>query len=254
MSALAGTCLMSACAARGPVAGSDAPASGVTSGANPAMSPAASTPPTGLATTPASPQPQPPASDASDTSAPSGPATSSAPTARPAVDFNQLCHTKIGADTQATGQVTINHQAWGPTTIVSCGPTPTGDPGLHEGALAVDGTGAIRWRTSEQAAGSFRFALASPATDASGNVFIIYNPGRYDGIMILRPTATGIQILVGTYFAPTELSFYSADLVGPGSDGLYQIRQYANDCVPDCARGTTTSQTFAWNGATYVPQ
>ena len=37
------------------------------------------------------------------------------------------------------------------------------------------------------------FGFAKPATDATGNTFGTYNPGRYDGVLVLIPTADGFE-------------------------------------------------------------
>jgi len=39
----------------------------------------------------------------------------------------------------------------------------------------------------------------------------------------------------------------------PGTDGEYTIRQSHNNCTPDCATGTITTQDLHWNGNDYVP-
>lgn len=49
-----------------------------------------------------------------------------------------------------------------------------------------------------------------------------------------------------------RLAIYYAELVGPGPDGQYTIRQSSNDCDPSCAEGTTTHDDLRWNGTDYV--
>lgn len=175
-------------------------------------------------------------------------------------DFEADCQTKIGADAHATGTVTIDHKAWGKITIVSCGPTDV-VPSSAEGVLAVDSSGIVTWNSGVPAdVSSQQFSLAHPATDASGNVFITYNPGRYEGVMILHPSDTGIDILAGSYYEnhdPAATSsypndFYDSQLIGPGSDGLYQIAKSVNNCDPDCASGQTTTQVYTWDRQSYV--
>lgn len=166
------------------------------------------------------------------------------------IDFDMLCRSHIDAADVATGTFTIDHPAWGRTTLVTCGvPDFTGF--VESGVLAVDSLGGVWW--SVDAGMNYVFNFFETATDASGNIFIDYNPGRYDGVMILRPTADSIQVLAGGYMdQQASQNFYAAFLVGPGADGLYEISQYTNDCTPDCASGTTTSQLFGWDGTTYV--
>ncbi|GAC57149.1 hypothetical protein GOHSU_16_01070 [Gordonia hirsuta DSM 44140 = NBRC 16056] len=97
--------------------------------------------------------------------------------------------------------------------------------------------------------------VADPVSDSTGNAFVNYNPGRYNGVYILVPTKTGFQPLTAQeYKKPTTgvRNFYYAELIGPGADGRYAIEQSANDCTPDCAGGTITKETFVWNGSDYV--
>jgi hypothetical protein len=102
------------------------------------------------------------------------------------------------------------------------------------------------------------FAFANPATDATGNTFVLYNPGRYDGVLALIPDSGGFED-IGWDDLTTEQHFsgkhayYYAQLLGPGTDGEYTIRRSHNDCTPDCASGTVTTQDLHWNGSDYVP-
>ena len=97
-------------------------------------------------------------------------------------------------------------------------------------------------------------AFANPVTDSTGNAFVTYNPGRYDGVLVLVPTATGFQgpgwSMAGSHYAGKR-AYYDAKPQGPGSDGKYTIVQSRNDCVPDCAGGTVTSKVLHWNGNDY---
>ena len=184
----------------------------------------------------------------------STPPTTDAPSLTDA-DLTQLCQSRIGA-TGATGSTTLDHQAWGSAVVVACGPTHSTGPDEHAGVLAIDDSGRVRW-AQLFTAGYTDFAMASPATDASGNIFLTYNPGRYDGVIVLHPTSTGMQVLVGGYDgdgAPaTSLSFYDAQLQSPASpSGLYQVTVTTSDCNPSCASGTTTSKVYTWNGTAYV--
>jgi hypothetical protein len=48
-------------------------------------------------------------------------------------------------------------------------------------------------------------------------------------------------------------AYHYAQLLGPGGDGEFTIRQKHDDCIPDCASGNTTTQDLHWNGTNYVP-
>lgn len=87
--------------------------------------------------------------------------------------------------------------------------------------------------------------------DSTGNVFIDYNPGRYNGVIVLRPTEIGFDDL-GTAWADTGTRFYSAVIVDRDGDGQFEIEQATNDCEPSCGEGTTTVKVFRWNGTDYA--
>ena len=101
-----------------------------------------------------------------------------------------------------------------------------------------------------------KFGFADPATDATGNTFVTYNNGRYDGVLVLIPDAEGFENIgwedAGQHYYGKH-AYYYAEVVGPGADGEYTIRQSHNDCTPDCATGTITTQDLHWNGNDYVP-
>lgn len=101
----------------------------------------------------------------------------------------------------------------------------------------------------------YHLDLAAPVQDATGNLFITYNPGRYNGVITLIPTEDGYD---GPSAGEEELDYrtdqhiyYYAELTGPDSDGRYQIEASNNDCDPSCAGGTITSETLSWNGHDY---
>ena len=105
--------------------------------------------------------------------------------------------------------------------------------------------------------GQERLGFANPATDATGNMFITYNPGRYDGVLVLIPDAIGFEDIgwdpdmSGTHYMGKH-AYYYAELVGPDSSDQYTIRQSHNDCTPSCANGNTSSKDLRWNGSDYV--
>lgn len=148
----------------------------------------------------------------------------------------------------STGEATITHPSWGKTTVRT-----VFDAELRRAAFVVHQGDKVIWAT--EFADLSRFELASPAQDASGNVFITYDPGRHNGIIVLRPDAVeGFITLAYPYGMIDEgaLNFYDAKLVGPGADGLYKIDTFVNDCSPSCAEGTVITLTYIWMGGTYV--
>ena len=103
-------------------------------------------------------------------------------------------------------------------------------------------------------AGSSKYgSKVRTALDKSGNVFLDYNPGRYNGVIVLRPVAGGFANF-RTLPTPGDFNgrFYFAELSDADSDGTYEIISSSNDCTPSCAEGTTTSTVWRWNGHDYV--
>ncbi len=154
---------------------------------------------------------------------------------------------------EITGHAFFTHPTWGRSVMVTC--LDNADGGDREDGVAVyDATSTLRW--VHHLDGYYELHPASPATDASGNLFVIYEPGRYYGVAVLRPIDGSMSFVAGFYndSTPTEGRFYYAEVLGPDPAGLYAIRSFFNDCEPDCATGTTTSHVYVWNGVDYVRQ
>jgi hypothetical protein len=149
-----------------------------------------------------------------------------------------------------TEQRTVTHPKLGQVVVGLARPSGTGTGCI----AAVDGTGA---ELLVQKVGVYEDALdfADPITDSTNNVFITYNPGRYNGVVVLVPDEDGFADIgwdqSGEYQSTTN-AFYYAELEGPGSDGRYAITQYGNDCEPSCADGAISEKTLRWNGSQYV--
>uniref|UniRef100_A0AAU2VE04 Uncharacterized protein n=1 Tax=Streptomyces sp. NBC_00003 TaxID=2903608 RepID=A0AAU2VE04_9ACTN len=99
--------------------------------------------------------------------------------------------------------------------------------------------------------------FAAPESDATKNTFVIYNPGRYDGVLVLVPDKDGFEDVgwsdEGTHYAGGRLVYYNARLVGPGGDGQYTIAKSGNSCNPSCADGSISKVMLHWNGREYLP-
>ena len=67
--------------------------------------------------------------------------------------------------------------------------------------------------------------LRQPGPDSTGNTFITYNPGRYNGVLVLIPTAGGFEDIGwddtggSTQHYYGKHAYYNAELLGPGPDG-----------------------------------
>ncbi|MET9352614.1 hypothetical protein ABZY14_06260 [Streptomyces sp. NPDC006617] len=99
--------------------------------------------------------------------------------------------------------------------------------------------------------------FAAPATDSTKNLFVIYNPGRYDGVLVLVPTADGFADIgwrsPDEYYSGGRFAFYYARPVGPGKNGEYTIVQSIKGCDPSCAEGATAKVILRWDGHDYLP-
>lgn len=99
--------------------------------------------------------------------------------------------------------------------------------------------------------------FAAPATDSTGNTFVIYNPGRYDGVLVLVPTADGFADIgwrsADDHYSGGRFAYYYARTAGPGKDGAYTIVQSIKGCDPSCAEGATAKVTLRWDGRDYLP-
>jgi hypothetical protein len=191
----------------------------------------------------------PPLSSTTASSPVSTPTTSAAPVVLP-----DVMPTNSGCRGAVVAHQDIDHRFLGPVRIFLA----LSQSGMSKlGCVAaVTGSGKVLPAITVEVTSHFGFP--SPATDATGNTFVTYNPGRYDGVLVLVPTASGFEDIgwsIPSSDAHYEgrLAIYYAELIGPGSDGEYTIRQSSNDCTPSCAEGTVTDQDLHWNGSDYVP-
>lgn len=149
-----------------------------------------------------------------------------------------------------TGRISFQHPTWGASSLIT---TLSLDQSNQETHIVVtDGTNNIRWRYDNPALND-QLVPVSDTPDKAGNLFILYNPGRYDGIAVLRPTKNGFDNFE-TLPKPDDYNarFYYAKIVDTNSDGVLEIQKDTNDCNPSCGGGKKTSSTFAWNGTDYA--
>ncbi len=147
-----------------------------------------------------------------------------------------------------TGQGVIEHPGFGRVDVRT-----VLDAEQRRSAFVVVQGATVLW--AQEFTDLSAFALASPAQDATGNVFINYDPGRHNGLVVLRPTQNGFTILAHSYDRLAEgLPFYEAHLLAPGADGRASIETRTNDCTPSCVAGTVFTQTWSWvdNSSTYI--
>lgn len=164
----------------------------------------------------------------------------------PAVSWAAPTPASAAVEPKETGRATITHPAWGKMTLIT-----TYKPAERSADLTfLVGDEVVHERTVKE---QYEVKLASPAQDDTGNIFINYNPGRYNGVMVLRPSGENFTVLADAYDPEADVPrFYDAKLVGP-QDGRYSLEVSRNDCVPGCATGTVTRTPWTWNGSDYVP-
>ncbi|HEV2782394.1 MAG TPA: hypothetical protein VGX25_23625 [Actinophytocola sp.] len=150
-----------------------------------------------------------------------------------------------------TGKVSFAHPIWGSSTLLTALTLELGPPVAH--IVVLDPTHQVRWSYS---ADWLDIGLSYPHSDKSGNLFIEFNPGRYDGVVVLRPVADGFEDF--STLPDPEVNdpgrFYGARLIDTDQRGNFLIELSKNDCTPDCADGTVTQTVYSWNGADYAPQ
>ncbi len=161
---------------------------------------------------------------------------------------------RVGACTApcaATGQLRIRHPAWGEMTVVTTVLQARVDGSPNSAIVAVDAAGNVRWRHDTGTERSF--VPARPAVDKVGNIFVVYNPGRYDGVIVLRPVTAGFEDFKSLP-SPDEYGprFYGARVADVDRDGIFEILTTVYGCDPSCVDGQVQKRTYGWNGRDYV--
>jgi hypothetical protein len=164
-------------------------------------------------------------------------------------------------DCEVTGRIEFDHPTWGHSVLV----TLVKNDGLCSSRLAaIDQYGQARWQLPAGNGCFLDTAFSAPdesgqdlpSVDAVGHLFVRYNPGRYDGVIVLAPTPDGFDdfnsvptgIASGSYSA----RFYNAYIDDTDSDDVFEIIESQNDCNPTCADGSITKVVREWNGTDYV--
>ena len=161
---------------------------------------------------------------------------------------------------KVTGRVLLHDPVWGNLVVTTSVTYNTdefesncGQPHLR----VFDSAGQTRLRR-DWVWGCGELAPNRPSRDKTGNVFLSYNPGRYDGVIILRAAGGRLEDF-GTlpaggdnYEGTGPFGYYVQTQDTSPRDGVLEIKQFSNDCTPSCADGTITSELFVWNGHRYV--
>ncbi|MSO37248.1 MAG: hypothetical protein EXQ69_03240 [Acidimicrobiia bacterium] len=149
-----------------------------------------------------------------------------------------------------TGEINFKHPTWGLSTLVtmkSGGDFPFGRIRM----VVVDENQQVQW--SRDWTGYELLAPAPVPTDITGHLFVNFNPGRYNGVIILDPVPGGFRDFESL---PTDggngynTRFYDAEATDLDADGQYEIDVGLHDCnTPPC---TPMHTIFRWNGRDYV--
>jgi hypothetical protein len=193
---------------------------------------------------PATTTPTPPMSTAAATSHPSSP---------PSVEVNAQLLRALGVcSTQCviTGEVAIEHPVWGRSTLITTAPSATETTRGTAHIALIDTAGRLRW--SYTMPGMYSLAPAPKPIDATGHVFLNYNPGRYNGVIVLGAIGGGFDDFgsLPKQDDPVGGRFYSA--TATDVNGTYEIDVAINNCVPTCANGKLEHTIYQWTGTAYA--
>lgn len=148
------------------------------------------------------------------------------------------------------GSLNFAHPKWGEVRLEAYAKRPASEmvaPAEQAGYRVVAASGSILFNKRIDDQGSILYDFGVLPHFKDGFMFISYNPGRYEGIIVLRATAEGITDFGSDSF-PGNYSgrFYSAK-VEQQSDGTFAIIRTINSCMPSCANGTYTKTTFTYD-------
>ncbi len=148
-----------------------------------------------------------------------------------------------------TGRVSFRHPSWGPATLISSFRVDY-DDGAGQGFIrVVDADGRTRWRA--QTAGPwYLMELNTPAIDSAGNMFVNWDPGRENGVTVLRPKPGGMADF-GTLAENGEyrVRFYWAHVVDVEGDGVFEVAKHDCDSYPHCE---PRDEIWRWDGTDFV--
>lgn len=188
-----------------------------------------------------------PAAKTAEISTATVPPVSAPPSSAQAAPLPDNPSPNAGCPGTATAHHDLEHPYLGRMRVFVIPQTPSYGAAVGDGACisAVTAAGLVLMPIPVKFGYGFEFA--EPATDSTGNLFIRYHGGgAHDPamVLVLVPTAQGFRT-IGEDMLDTEL-------IGPGVDGRYVLREHQNDCTPSCANGTWTDKDLHWGGSGYV--
>lgn len=168
-------------------------------------------------------------------------------TAHRSIDIGKLIGCVEGC--KITGQIKFQHPTWGASTLVT---TKSGGdwPDARVRMVVIDQQRQIRW-SREWTTSYESLAPAKLATDRTGHLFIDYNPGRLNGVIVLEPSTDGFRDF--NTLPPADSyrgRFYYAEATDVDGDGTVEILQ--SETCDDCATSSDTRTLYRWSGDDYV--
>ena len=155
------------------------------------------------------------------------------------------------------------HPAWGLVRLVT---DQNSEDGLDPGPASLtvkDASGTVRFSWEHEFLYSFGPAGTTPLSsprdqvgspvDRLGHIFLSFNPGRSNGVIVLVPTATGFQDLATLPpHDDYQTRFYCANAADPDHDHVYEvIKPKSCGCTAVCDPDAR-KYTYRWRGSDYV--
>lgn len=150
-----------------------------------------------------------------------------------------------------SGRANFTHSTWGQSTLYTTLHTGGGPGEAH--IVVLNANRQVVWKyDSDQFT---ELAVAMPPVDDTGHIFVNFDPGRLNGVIVLSSADDGFDTYSslpasGEY----RTRFYGARIVDIDGDRVNEIEVETNDCNPSCAGGTATTRLFKWDGRDYVAE
>jgi len=146
-----------------------------------------------------------------------------------------------------TGTVAFTHPKWGKVTLVTTQATADGTKKADAQVSVIDAKGDSKWDYLVGPVRTFK-PLAKPV-DSLGHIFMTYNAGGADGIVVVGSTTDSFGMTdyssVPLGSDPSDWRFYNAAV--KDVDGKYEIVVEG-----DTADGKVSYTAYDWNGLEYV--
>ncbi|MDQ0618250.1 hypothetical protein [Arthrobacter globiformis] len=147
---------------------------------------------------------------------------------------------------RVTGALSFTHPTWGQVRLETYaeGPLPTSNDSKSGYRIVAQSDSHLFY---DKAINDMLYELGIEGKSAGGFMFITYNPGRHNGVIVLKATKEGIEDF-GTDSFPRSYGgrFYNAK-VRFGSSPDFMIILSQNNCIPSCAAGTIRDITFRYD-------